>query len=51
MMPPADSRQPEGDESTGLPFFKTWRDVYWYVVASFVIVVLLLAIFTWTFTG
>lgn len=39
------------DEDTGLPGFKTWRRVYWYVFATFVATVVLLAIFTWTFTG
>ena len=50
-MSSAKSEAGEGEESTGLPGMKSWRDVYWYVFASFVIVVLLLAIFTWTYSG
>ena len=50
-MTPAERPTEEGEEPTGLPFFKSWRSVYGYVFGSFVVVVVLLAIFTWTFTG
>lgn len=39
------------EEGTGLPVVKNWRDVYGYVFVAFVVMVVLLAIFTWTFTG
>lgn len=31
-------------ESTGLPFFRTWRGVYWFIVAAFVFYVVFLAV-------
>lgn len=43
-MPPAPEKSPApSDESTGLPFFRTWRGVYWFVAACFVAYVILLA--------
>ena len=37
------------DESPGVPGFRTWRGVYLFVFAGFVIVVVLLAIFSRVF--
>jgi hypothetical protein len=34
----------EDNETTGLPFFHTWRSVYLFVLATFVLWVLLLSI-------
>lgn len=39
----------EHDESPGVPGFRTWRGVYLFVFGSFVLVVVLLAIFTQVF--
>ena len=38
------------DESTGLPWFDTWRDVYVFVFASFVVWVGLLIILSAIFS-
>lgn len=38
------------DESPGVPGFRTWRGIYLFVFAWFVLVVVLLAIFTRMFT-
>jgi hypothetical protein len=45
-MTPADpSTEPDADASTGLPWLRTWRAVYLFVIASFVLwVALLLAL-------
>ncbi len=40
--PPAANSAPD-DAETGLPFFRTWRGVYWFVAACFVAYVILLA--------
>jgi hypothetical protein len=37
---------PPTDESPGVPGFRTWRGVYVFVFASFLLVVVLLAIFS-----
>ena len=37
------------DESPGVPGFRTWRSVYLFVFGCFVLVVVLLAIFTRVF--
>ena len=34
------------DKSPGVPGFRTWRGVYWFVFGFFVLVVTLLAIFS-----
>ncbi len=34
------------DESPGVPGFRTWRGIYWFVFVFFVLVVGLLAIFS-----
>ena len=42
--------QPD-DEKPGVPFFRSWRGVYWFVLGAFVAVVTLLAIFTSAYSG
>ncbi len=47
-MPPAPEKSPAppnapDDDSPGLPFFRTWRGVYWFVAGCFVAYVILLA--------
>ena len=37
------------DESPGVPGFRTWRGIYWFVFAVFVAVVILLALFARAF--
>jgi hypothetical protein len=37
------------DEGPGVPGFRTWRGVYWFVFAWFMLVVILLALFTRAF--
>lgn len=37
---------PDHDESPGLPGFRTWRGVYWFVFGSFVAVVAALTLFS-----
>jgi hypothetical protein len=37
---------PTGDDEPGVPFFRTWRGVYGFVFACFIIVVVLLTIFS-----
>ncbi len=39
------SEPPAADETPGVPGFRTWRGVYLFVFAVFIIVVALLAIF------
>ena len=34
------------DESPGVPGFRTWRGIYFFVFVSFVVVVVLLAVFS-----
>ena len=34
------------DESPGVPGFRTWRGIYLFVFVSFVVVVVLLAVFS-----
>ncbi len=40
---------PASDESPGVPGFRTWRGVYWFVFGAFVAVVILLALFSRAF--
>lgn len=47
-MKPA-SPEPTDDESPGVPGFRTWRGVYLFVFGCFVLVVVLLAIFSRVF--
>lgn len=37
------------DENPGVPGFRTWRGIYWFVFAVFVVVVILLALFSRAF--
>ena len=41
-----ENRRPTADDAPGVPGFRTWRGVYCFVLATFVAVVILLAIFT-----
>ncbi len=43
------SPDPTDHESPGVPGFRTWRGVYLFVFGCFVLVVVLLAIFTRVF--
>ena len=38
--------QSSADESPGVPGFRTWRGIYLFVFAGFVVVVVLLALFS-----
>ena len=38
--------EPADDESPGLPGFRTWRGVYWFVLGVFVVVVVALFLFS-----
>jgi hypothetical protein len=40
------SQPPDSDESPGVPGFRTWRGVYVFVLAIFVVVVAALALFS-----
>lgn len=40
---------PSDDERPDVPGFRTWRGVYWFVLVSFVVVVVLLAVFSRVF--
>jgi hypothetical protein len=44
MSPPSDP--PPTDESPGVPGFRTWRGIYFFVFVFFVLVVVLLTIFS-----
>jgi hypothetical protein len=37
--------EPE-DEAPGVPGFRTWRGIYWFVFGTFVAVVIALAVFS-----
>jgi hypothetical protein len=43
--PPSTSPPPD-DDAPGVPIFRTWRGVYLFVLATFVVVVLALTVFT-----
>jgi hypothetical protein len=45
--PPPD--QPAPDESPGVPGFRNWRGIYLFVFGCFVLVVVLLALFSRAF--
>ncbi len=45
-MKPPSPTPPADDASPGVPGFRTWRGVYWFVFAAFVLVVVLLAVFS-----
>ena len=38
--------EPDNDDSPGVPGFRTWRGVYWFVLGCFVLVVLALTLFS-----
>ena len=40
---------PPADEAPGVPGFRTWRGVYWFVLGCFGAIVVALAIFTRVF--
>jgi hypothetical protein len=44
-MTPKDEKHPPGDDSPGVPGFRTWRGVYLFVFACFVVMVIALTIF------
>lgn len=44
-MPPSPKPEPP-EESPGVPGFRSWRGVYLFVFVAFVLVVILLAIFS-----
>lgn len=45
-MPSAPEKTPVDDASTGLPGFRSWRAVYWFVLGTFVAVVIALTVFS-----
>jgi hypothetical protein len=42
-IPPPDNSEAE---APGVPGFRTWRGIYWFVFGTFVAIVIALAIFT-----
>lgn len=40
---------PENDDSPGLPGFRSWRGVYWFVLGCFALVVIALTWFSHAF--
>ena len=53
MKPPSADERPESqaeDEKTGLPWFRTWRGVYLFVLGCFVGYVILLALLARAFS-
>jgi hypothetical protein len=48
-MKPLPPDHPTHEESPGVPGFRTWRGIYLFVFASFVLVVVLLALFSRAF--
>jgi len=47
--PPGPDRSPPDDESPGVPGFRTWSQVYWFVFGVFGLIVIGLTIFTEVF--
>lgn len=45
-----DAASKEPDDMTGLPLFKTWPAVYAFVLGAFLLMVVLLSVFTFYFT-
>ena len=41
-----EAERPADGEAPGVPGFRTWRGVYFFVLATFAVVVILLAIFS-----
>jgi hypothetical protein len=48
-MKPTSSDPTAADQSPGVPGFRTWRGVYFFVFAFFVLVVVLLTLFSQLF--
>ena len=38
--------EPDPDDSPGVPGFRSWRGVYWFVFACFIAVVVALTVFS-----
>ncbi len=49
--PPAPAPANDSEAEPGLPGFRTWRGVYVAVLGCFVVVVVLLALFTRAYSG
>lgn len=49
MRPPRSPPSSPDDESPGVPGFRTWRGVYWFVFACFAAVVVALTVFAHVF--
>lgn len=47
---PVDAPSADQDELTGMPWFRTWRDVYVLVLASFILWVVLLLVLTMSYS-
>ena len=47
--PPDESEPGPADEAPGVPGFRTWRGVYWFVFACFAAIVLALTLFARVF--
>jgi hypothetical protein len=47
-MKPAAATEPSAreTENPGVPGFRTWRGIYWFVFIAFIVVVVLLTIFS-----
>jgi hypothetical protein len=45
-MPPSSDKTHDHDADPGVPFFRTWRGVYVFVFTCFILVVVLLTIFS-----
>jgi hypothetical protein len=43
---PSAPKKTSNDDSPGLPGFRTWRGVYWFVFGTFVAVVITLTLFS-----
>ena len=49
-MPAPDPLPSDADDADpGVPFFRTWRGIYGFVFASFIVMVLLLALFSYVY--
>ena len=48
-MKPSPPEHPTADEPPGVPGFRTWRGIYLFVFGCFVLVVVLLALFSRVF--
>lgn len=49
MTPPRPPPSPPDDEAPGVPGFRTWRGVYWFVLGWFAAVVVALTVFARVF--